>query len=458
MRVFEIPLPSRQQVIVLMSASALVSCLIAAECLRVEAAAFLVRSFDLGDLEGAIRIDPENAALHRRLGFYYLDSAEDLAPRGAVREFRLATALSPLETTGWTGLAEACEATHDQICADRSIAHALKLSPMAPRFYWQTALNFIVTSRSREALPYFRRLLALDPGYAGSVFRLCPWSLGDPELVLDQVLPRSCSAMLKLDYVNYLADHGKNNAGVVVWNRLVAQHPSFPLSSAAPFLESLLGSNQALQAKAVWQDLEDLGIIRQPASDTSNIIFNGGFERAPLNMGFDWRIQPSPDLFITRESEERYRGKYALQIDFTVPENDDDEPVYQLVSVLPNRHYRLAAYVRSDSITSGSGPRLQVRDPFCDTCLDQVTTPVTDSTSWRQLQLNFSTGANTRLVRVSVWRPRSRSFPFEITGTFWLDDVSLVPIPSFQAPKGRSITAQASGLGIRHVTFLYARS
>jgi len=28
-------------------------------------------------------------------------------------------------------------------------------------------------------------------------------------------------------------------------------------------------------------------------------------------------------------------------------------------------------------------------------------------------------------VRVSVWRPPSQTFPPEITGTFWLDAVSL---------------------------------
>lgn len=429
-RTFELRLSSRWQAIVLLSASALVSCFLAAESLRVGAAAFLARSFDPRHLEQAIRIDPANAAIHRRSGFCYLDSAEDLAPRQAVREFRLATELSPLETGGWTGLAEACEATRDQICADRAMAHALKLSPMAPRLDWLTALNFTVSSRPREALPYFRRLLALDPGYAGSVFRLCPWSLDDPEFVLDQVLPKSSHAILKLDYVNYLADHGKNSAAVIVWNRLAARHPSFPLSSAAPFLESLLRSDQTREAQAVWQELEELGIIQQPEPGASNIIFNGGFERAPLNMGFDWRIQPSPDLFITRENEEHHRGYYALRIDFTVPENDNHEPVYQLVPVLPDKHYRLAAYVRSDSITSGSGPRLQVRDPFCDTCLDRATAPVTGSSPWHPLSLDFSTGADTRLVRVSVWRPRSRSFPFEITGTLWLDEVSLVPIPS----------------------------
>jgi tetratricopeptide (TPR) repeat protein len=428
MRVFEFQISSRWQSVAFLAASALLSCLIAGESLRAGAAAVVARSFDLAHLERSVRIQPANPALHRRLGLYYLDSAQDVAPGKAVYEFRLAIELSPLETPGWTGLAQACEAAGDEQCADHSLEHALKLSPMAPRLYWQAALNFVMTSRPREALPYFRRLLALDPDYASSVFRLCPWSLENPEFVLDHVLPKPASAMLTLSYIDYLSAHDKDDLAGIVWSRLAARHSSFPLSSAAPFLESLLRLDRERDAEAVWQDLERLGIVQQPASGAGNIIFNGSFERAPLNLGFDWRVQPSPDFFVTRDSEDAYRGNRALRVDFTMPANDDDEPVYQLVPVLPDHQYRLAAYVRSDSITSGSGPRLQVRDPFCDTCLDQATAPVTGSRSWHQLLLNFSTGAHTRLVRVSVWRPRSRSFPYEITGTFWLDNVSLIPI------------------------------
>jgi hypothetical protein len=429
MRVFEFKISSRWQTIVFIVVSALVSCLPAAESLRVGAAAFLAHSLDPARLERAIQINPSNPALYRRLGMYYLEAAQDLSPYKAVGEFRRATELSPLETSGWTGLAEACAAAQEQLCADQSLARVLKLSPMVPRLYWQAALNFVVTSRPHEALPYFRRLLALDSDYAGSVFRLCPWSLQAPEVVLDQVLPGPSGAMLKLAYIDYLSAHAKNSLALTVWNPLIASHPSFPLSSAAPFLESLIQSGQDREAEAVWQDLERLRIIREPASGAS-IIVNGGFERAPLNLGFDWRIQPSTDLFITRESEDDYPGKDALRVDFTIPANDDNEPAYQLVPVSPDHRYHLAAYVRSDSITSGSGPRLRVRDPFCGTCLDQETAPVTGSSPWRQLELNFSTGAETHLVRVSVWRPRSRSFPFEITGTFWLGDVSLIPILS----------------------------
>jgi hypothetical protein len=114
-------------------------------------------------------------------------------------------------------------------------------------------------------------------------------------------------------------------------------------------------------------------------------------------------------------------------VDFEVKRNDDNEPVYQAVPVVPNGQYRLEAFVRSESITSDSGPRLRVRDPTCSECLDASSEPTIGTTRWHAVPLNFSTGPKTRLVQVSVWRPRSRAFPTEISGEFWLDAVSLTP-------------------------------
>jgi hypothetical protein len=119
-----------------------------------------------------------------------------------------------------------------------------------------------------------------------------------------------------------------------------------------------------------------------------------------------------------------------LRLDFTSNQNDESEAVYQIVPVAPSRAYLLTAYTRSEDITSGSGPRLRVLDPGCAGCLNVSTETTVGTTPWHLVSLRFSTGAQAQVVRVSVWRPRSRAFPEEITGTFWLDAVSLKSITS----------------------------
>ncbi|MGH9375310.1 MAG: tetratricopeptide repeat protein [Terriglobia bacterium] len=402
---------------------------LAGESLRVGAAAFLARSFDLSHLRLAGKLDPENPEIHRKLGLHYLDSMQDLNPQLAAAEFRLATQLSPFDAAYWSELAEACDSSRNNACADRALDHALKLSPMTPHFYWDSALHLVLTGRSDKAWPYFRRLLELDPAYCLAVLQLCSRSLDDPEFILQTIYPRQNSTLLKVDYINFLISHDKDDLAYTVWTRGLARDSSLAFPSMAFFLNALLQAGQVEKAYMVWQDLERLAVIQNPpTAGRENLVFNGDFERAPLNAGFDWRVQPSPYLLIDFESPGAYSGAHCLRVDFTVPRNDEFRPAYEFIPVMPNQLYRLTAYVRSDSITSDSGPRLRVVDPSCSTCLDAATKPTLATTPWHPVSLTFATGTRTRLIRLSVWRPRSRSFPFEITGTFWLDAVSLKPI------------------------------
>ena len=114
-----------------------------------------------------------------------------------------------------------------------------------------------------------------------------------------------------------------------------------------------------------------------------------------------------------------------MRVDFTAPRNDESEPVYQVVPVLPNRTYALEAYVRSAGITSPSGPCLRVTDTKQTGSVDAVSESTVGTTAWHEVRFSFSTGPQTNVLRVSLWRPRAREFPMEITGSFWLDAVSL---------------------------------
>jgi hypothetical protein len=163
-------------------------------------------------------------------------------------------------------------------------------------------------------------------------------------------------------------------------------------------------------------------------------MFNGGFEQTPLNAGFDWQYSVSPTVFIGFSNLTAHSGLRSARIDFTEDRNEEYEPVYQFVPVKPSQSYLLSAFVRTDGITSDTGPRLRVLDPSCPACLGATTEWAIGTTPWHQVHVGFTTSPQTSLVKISVWRPRGRTFPFEITGTFWLDDVSLTTAQPDTAP------------------------
>jgi hypothetical protein len=233
--------------------------------------------------------------------------------------------------------------------------------------------------------------------------------------------------MLKMSYIDFLSAEGEDEDAYRIWQRLAANPGFFPFSSAQPYLERLIARGRMEEAAGVWQDLVRLTIIKKTEADESgNRVFNGDFEQFPLNAGFDWRWSDQlAYLALDFSAPGAYRGAHCLRIDFTVSRNEEYEPVYQIVPVLPNHSYRLEAYVRSEDITSDTGPSLRVSDTQQPSFRDAVSETTVGTTPWHPVQAYFSTGPATHAVRLSVWRPRGRVFPTEISGSFWLDAVSL---------------------------------
>ena len=365
--------------------------------------------------------DANDPRLEDQLGQVFKDT-----DRGeGLRHLERATQLSPASRLYWSDLELACETAGDAQCTDQARERLLQLCPMAPGYYWLEADSCLRTNRLELAFAQYRRLLELDPSYAASV-----WSnlqdLHQPERVYERVLADNPRAELKVGYVDFLSDQGDNETAFRIWRRLAAGSISFPYSSAAPYLDRLIALGRINEAVNVWQDLERLGIVA-PGSGKGNLMFNGEFERPPLNSGFDWRTGNTTYLAVDFSAPLAYHGKHSLRIDFTVSRNDQYEPVYQIVPVLPRQTYRLEAYVRTQEITSDTGPCLRVRDLTPGGFPDAVSETAVGTTPWHLVRVSFTTGPHTQAVQVSFLRPRSRVFPTEIVGTAWLDTVSLRP-------------------------------
>jgi tetratricopeptide repeat protein len=407
-------------------ATTLPSVLIGVRSIRVTIASTLGESTDLVDLRTALRLDPENPELHYKLGLVYSRSPDELNPAEGLKHLRRATELNPNRSSYWAGLASVCESMGNAFCADQSFQRALTLSPMKPHLYWATANYYLWTGRTQRALARFRQLLTMSPEYALPTFDICLRILDDPRPVVQEVLPAGNDPGLKLAYANFLTTRGKADFASQVWNQTLASAPPFPFSLAEPYLENLIARGSYQEALSAWQDLKRLGIVAEAAiKDRDNLVFNGGFERYPLNSGFDWRYREPLYASIDFPNFGAYEGDRCLSLNFTVGRNEEDELLYQIVPVVPSQEYVLIAYVRSENITSDSGPRLRALDLDCPNCLNLSSETIVGTTPWHPINLRFTTGTETHFVRLSIWRPRSRSFPSEITGHFWMDSVSL---------------------------------
>jgi tetratricopeptide (TPR) repeat protein len=380
-----------------------------------------------------LRFDRDDALLEDRLGQIDQDSGS----AQSIQHLRRATDLSPLNYLYHAHLASACEAFGDPACADREWELVARLCPMVPIYQSHAAQSYLRSHQTDEALIHFQRLLELAPDYGTQSWTTLRGAL-DPDVIFRRTISPTAALELKLSYVTFLSNRGNDeddDAAFRIWQIVVPENvresapgnPPFSFASAQLYLERLLDLGRISEADRVWRDLQRLKVITTPpGTDADDLIFNGDFEQLPLNAGFDWRLSDQNNgLDIDFAAPDAYHGAHCFRIDFAVNRNQEYEPAFQLVRVLPNRSYRLGAYVRSEQITSDTGPTLRISDPEDANAKDVASSTTTGTTPWHPIGLSFSTGPNTHLVRLSIWRPRGRVFPTEISGTFWVDALSL---------------------------------
>ena len=405
--------------------------LLSCQAVRIAIAALLGSRLDAADLQLAIALDPGNAGYNHRLGLLEAYSFRQYDLGEATRYLRRATELNPRKAFYWSDLAEFCDAQNDTVCSNQAFRRALTLGPTTPRLEWKAANHYLQTGRPAKALAHFRRLLTLDSSYALPVFQLCLRVVGHPATVLHEVIPPGRQPELKLAYLAVVSARGHMEIANQVWVQLVSQGLSCRFSEVSTYLNSLFSNGDIQQAEAVWSELDQAGVVpKSRDSETGNRVYNGEFAHSPLGAGFDWRAPRTPDVETDFHDPSGYQGSNCLRVDYAGGSNLESEAVSEWVPVVPGETYRLRAEVRSDGITSGSGPRLRVTDPECPACLNVATRATVGTTPWHPLALDFTAGARTQVVRLSVWRPRSWTFPMEISGSFWLDDVSITPLQS----------------------------
>jgi hypothetical protein len=398
---------------------------------RVATAAQWTEAEDIGKLNQATRLDPGNALAENRLGFLYLREASDVT--AALPHLRRATELNPRVAVYWVDLANGYEMSGQLDGARDAYERAAALAPMRPDFTWELANYYLRAGESDKALTGFARYLHLVPSAREQAFAILGRGLNDPALVWEKVVRVSGDPETEVGYLAYLKFQNAAFSTARFWNELVAQGKPMPASTAVRYVDRLLENQEYGEAKRVWSDLQKAGAVPANAPD-GNLVFNPNFEQKFLNGGFDWRIHQEPFVDFDLPQSGFCKENRCLYLNFSVPHNSDYEPAFEIVPVKPNQTYTLSAFVRSQDITSDSGPRLRVLDAQCPTCLDVSTPAALETRAWHKVDTTFTTGPNTQAIKLSVWRPRSRVFPMEISGEFWLDSVSLKPVTQAVTP------------------------
>jgi hypothetical protein len=389
-------------------------------------------------LELAVRLDPGRSDYHRTLGRLYQYSLESVNPEGALQQLSSAARLNTYDPRVWLDLGGALELQGKIDQAEACLRRADFLSPNLPASQWVIANFFLLHGDVKEAFRHFKVVLSGTDSYTPSIFNTAWKASNDPKQILDELIPNQAGR--EFEYLNFLIGHERWAEAQDVWARISASPEKFPAQLARPYLDVLiLRLHQTDQAYRVWSDLFKKGLMQRPDDPVSqSLIFNGHFEQEPTNLGFDWCIFPMEGVYAGLDETSYRSASHSLLVQFSGKQNVDYRHVYQLVRVQPDRRYQLMWSMKTEGITTDSGLRIEVRDPYDPRALDQFSDSLTGtSQGWLTSTMDFKTGLKTELVQVSIARVPSRKLDNQIAGKGWVDDVSLLPLKDETAPVRR---------------------
>ncbi|MCH7978708.1 MAG: O-antigen ligase family protein [Acidobacteria bacterium] len=376
-------------------------------------------------LQAAALLDPGSAQIAHAAGVYHRNAISQDLP-AALSYLRQAVRNSRQDPNMWLSLGLAQEANGQFHLAGESVSRAVSLGPHLPRIAWPAANFYLRQGNSEQAFRLFRVSLEGNASLAEAIFVTC-WNLSaDGDRILREAIPANAS--VELQYLNFLVIRNRFPEAGAVWNRLLQSTDAFAPERAGPYLHRLIVTGRVQAAQQAWKALlVRSGLSGSMHSGEDNLISNGRFEGQLVNFGFDWRTNMPPGVRAGLDSVTYRSPGHAFLIEFRGSENLDFRSFYQYVPVEPGRTYRFEGFLRTEGITTDSGPRFEVADAFDPRRLRKLGEDLLGTQGWTREEIIFTAGQDTELVRVGVSRLRSRKLDNQVAGSAWVDDLRLVP-------------------------------
>jgi O-antigen ligase len=319
----------------------------------------------------------------------------------------------------WCDLGESMLKSGNEKQARYCFSKALEMGPNIPPVLMRAARFYRSLHEDRRALEQTARVLEKSPLDDSLVFD----SYTAEKIPLTEVLcnglpagPRAVQA-----YLRYVMGLGRVEDAATVWAwALSHQDSDNPL--ARDYVNFLLNNHKYEEGAQTWA--LHLGDRRNGYLE-SNWLLNGDFESKPSGLALDWRIENLNDVVIaTLDSSVTHTGARSLRIDFTGKENVDYSGATQTAVVAPGL-YHFEAFVRTKDLTTDQGVGFHIYDPEMSTRLDLQTERLAGSNDWTRIERTFRVPTGTRVLSVGVIRRPTWKFDNKISGTAWIDSVSL---------------------------------
>jgi tetratricopeptide (TPR) repeat protein len=416
----------------LLAASILIAALVSFQAVQLWLANRWIHSEKIHLVERGAALVPSDGSAWDNLGRLRQWSLKNPDLPGAIAAYRKALRENPLAAGYWMDLAGGYEASGNDSAAADAFAHAQAVYPDSSEVAFNYG-NFLLRRQEySSAFAQLRRAVRGDPSLLPlAIFRAWRAS-GDANQIIGQLLPATANSYVQA--IDYLVTIHQCDAALAIWSRLMNSKAAVPLTSSFALIDELIREDRSADARRSWRDAVSNARLPVGYSDDSSVVWNGDFANDLVGGGLGWHWDSLPGSYLSFDGAPPQSKGRALRIDFNGGSNVSLAAPYEYVPVDPGQAYHFQAMMRTDAVTTESGPRFSISDPNHPAVVSAVTENFTGTHGWTPVEVDLTTGAETHFLVVRLVRPPSRLFDNKLGGTVWIASVSLVSVHANAEP------------------------
>jgi hypothetical protein len=368
----------------------------------------------------AIRLNPSNSDPFYRLGLFFQWDIRNIDLKESLKYLRKAIERNPLEQQYYLNFAKVLYRIREKNASEQALEKAILVFPTAYQGRWVSGNLLLQQGVLEKALPHFTYILAHYPNRSSLVYDVLFRAINDTDFILKKLVPKDASSMNQ--YLTYLYEIGDKESAKKAWEKMAFYGVKNDRGQTLRHIEFLIALGDLNEASRVWKTrLREEG-LSIPSDE--NLITNGGFEKKEiLGGGFDWKMINVPGAEVSFDHSMAFEGKRSLKIVFNGKENVDFHHVYQLVALKPNTEYVLKAHMKTKGVTTKSGIRIEISG--VGPAFYGASESLIGDNGWKELMVAFQTPPQSQGGVFRVRRAKTDKFDRLISGTVWIDNISL---------------------------------
>ena len=368
---------------------------------------------DLAAADRATQLLPLDAEVHAARGVV-LQRSENYAD--ACRELERATQLRPRDYFLWMMLGVTRDLNDDRQGGVEALRESIRLAPFYAKPRWLLGNLLLRTGQVDEAFQHLRFAAERDATLLPNVIDLA-WGISgnDPGKTVALINPETDAVHMALAI--FLAGHQQGDAAIDQYRKTVLP----TIAGRDQLTQKLMAARFFWEAYFVWPK------VRCPDCKANSFV-NSGFEDDVdvANRTFGWQITPDvAGVMLSVDTDEHAEGARSLRLDFKGNSNPQTELLSQVLTLDPERRYRVSFQAMTRSFVSAAPPVFRVVDASEEKVAPLGEALLRGDASWQKYVVEFATGAKTQAVRVSIARKDCPNNSCAAFGTVWFDAFSL---------------------------------